>query len=92
MGRFMGPHCPRKCVNTVCSFPVKDRLLQEVITGHTDGPVSGLEVFLGWQEVEAQLADVGLSCRRLSEWLRAATSPGDLDLAGDCTDPLIAAL
>ncbi|XP_034521233.1 ATP-binding cassette sub-family A member 13 isoform X3 [Ailuropoda melanoleuca] len=69
-----------------------DRLLQEVITGHTDGPVSGLEGFLGWQEVEAQLADVGLSCRRLSEWLRAATSPGDLDLAGDCTDPLIAAL
>uniref|UniRef100_A0A452QTV9 ABC transporter domain-containing protein n=1 Tax=Ursus americanus TaxID=9643 RepID=A0A452QTV9_URSAM len=69
-----------------------DRLLQEVITGHTDGPVSGLEGFLGWQEVEAQLADVGLSCRRLSEWLRAATSPGDLDPAGDCTDPLIAAL
>lgn len=66
--------------------------MQEVITGHTDGPVSGLEGFLGWQEVEAQLADVGLSCRRLSEWLRAATSPGDLDPAGDCTDPLIAAL
>ncbi|XP_032730825.1 ATP-binding cassette sub-family A member 13 [Lontra canadensis] len=43
-------------------------------------------------EVEAQLEDVGLSCRRLSRWLAAAASPGDRDLAGDCKDQLAAAL
>uniref|UniRef100_A0A8C7BTF0 ABC transporter domain-containing protein n=1 Tax=Neovison vison TaxID=452646 RepID=A0A8C7BTF0_NEOVI len=54
-----------------------DRLLQEVVTGRTDVPDSGSEGLLGWQEVEAQLEDVGLSCRRLSQRLAAAASPGD---------------
>uniref|UniRef100_M3Z391 ATP binding cassette subfamily A member 13 n=1 Tax=Mustela putorius furo TaxID=9669 RepID=M3Z391_MUSPF len=69
-----------------------DRLLQEVVTGRTDVADSGFEGLLGWQEVEAQLEDVGLSCRRLSQRLAAAASPGDRDLAGDCKDQLAAAV
>ncbi|KAF0873265.1 ABCAD protein, partial [Crocuta crocuta] len=68
-----------------------DRLLQELITGLPDTPVSEPGGVGGWQEVETQLADVGLSCTRLFELLGAAGSPGNRDLAGDCKDQLLAA-
>ncbi|XP_038309867.1 ATP-binding cassette sub-family A member 13 [Canis lupus familiaris] len=67
-------------------------LLQEVITGRTDMPVSVPGGLLGWPEVEAQLAAVDLSCRRLLRLLGTAASPGDGDLAADCRDPLLAAV
>uniref|UniRef100_A0A8C0MP50 ABC transporter domain-containing protein n=1 Tax=Canis lupus familiaris TaxID=9615 RepID=A0A8C0MP50_CANLF len=65
------------------SSPVKGHLLQEVITGRTDMPVSVPGGLLGWPEVEAQLAAVDLSCRRLLRLLGTAASPGDGDLAAD---------
>ncbi|XP_045350209.1 ATP-binding cassette sub-family A member 13 [Leopardus geoffroyi] len=68
-----------------------DRLLRELIAGLTDTPVSVPGGFLGWQEVETQLADMGLSCTRLFRVLGAAGSPGNSDLAGDCEDQLLAA-
>uniref|UniRef100_A0A8C0MV26 ABC transporter domain-containing protein n=1 Tax=Canis lupus familiaris TaxID=9615 RepID=A0A8C0MV26_CANLF len=74
------------------SSPVKGHLLQEVITGRTDMPVSVPGGLLGWPEVEAQLAAVDLSCRRLLRLLGTAASPGDGDLAADCRDPLLAAV
>ncbi|XP_077916041.1 ATP-binding cassette sub-family A member 13 [Halichoerus grypus] len=95
---FRGLTCPHDSNKTsilnklLRSAEDADRLLQEVVTGRTDVPVSGPEGFLGWQEVAVQLVDVGLSCRRLCRWPGAATSPGDRDLAGDCEDQLAAAL
>ncbi|XP_025778776.1 ATP-binding cassette sub-family A member 13 [Puma concolor] len=68
-----------------------DRLLRELIAGLTDTPVSVPGGFLGWQEVETQLADMGLSCTRLFRVLGAAGSPGNNDFAGDCEDQLLAA-
>ena len=78
-------------VSQTFSFPVKDRLLRELITGLTDTPDSVPGGFLGWQEVETQLADMGLSCTRLFRVLGAAGSPGNSDLAGDCEDQLLTA-
>ncbi|CAD7687011.1 unnamed protein product [Nyctereutes procyonoides] len=67
-------------------------LLQEVITGRTDTPVSVPGGLLGWPEVEAQLAAAALSCRRLLRLLGPAASPGDSDLAADCRDRLLSAV
>uniref|UniRef100_A0A673SY29 ATP binding cassette subfamily A member 13 n=1 Tax=Suricata suricatta TaxID=37032 RepID=A0A673SY29_SURSU len=68
-----------------------DRHLQELITGLPDTLVSEPGGIGGWQEVEMQLADVGLSCARLFGLLGTPGCPGNCDLANDCNDQLLVA-
>uniref|UniRef100_A0A667GF24 ABC transporter domain-containing protein n=1 Tax=Lynx canadensis TaxID=61383 RepID=A0A667GF24_LYNCA len=90
-----GLTCPQDSFN---KSSVLNKLLRsaedavsKLIAGLTDMPDSVPGGFLGWQEVETQLADMGLSCTRLFQVLGAAGSPGNSDLAGDCEDQLLAA-
>ncbi|XP_058390822.1 ATP-binding cassette sub-family A member 13 [Diceros bicornis minor] len=75
--------------NLLGSVKEADHLLQEVITGHTNMPVSIPEGYLGWQELETQLLAVSLSCTRLFGLLGADVSPGNSDFPCDCKDQLV---
>ncbi|XP_001496596.3 ATP-binding cassette sub-family A member 13 [Equus caballus] len=65
-----------------------DHLLQEVVTGHTNMPVSVPEGYLGWRELETQLSEVDISCTRLFRLLGADVSPGKSGFSGDCKHQL----
>ncbi|XP_004676587.1 PREDICTED: ATP-binding cassette sub-family A member 13 [Condylura cristata] len=67
-----------------------DHLLQEVISGHANMPVSISEEYLGWEELEKQLLEVSLSCYQLFQLLGADVSPGNSIFPNDCKDQLIA--
>ncbi|XP_048642550.1 ATP-binding cassette sub-family A member 13 [Marmota marmota marmota] len=69
-----------------------DHILQEVITGHTDMPVSVPEEYLGWQELETQLSEVSLSCSQLFQLKGAVASPGTHVSSGGCEHQLVSTL
>uniref|UniRef100_G3TCM3 ABC transporter domain-containing protein n=1 Tax=Loxodonta africana TaxID=9785 RepID=G3TCM3_LOXAF len=73
----------------ISSVEDADRILQEVIIGHTDMPVSMTEDFLGWPEVQAQFSGVSLSCTRVFQPLGADALPGSEVYSADCKDQLI---
>ncbi|KAM9650814.1 LOW QUALITY PROTEIN: ATP-binding cassette sub-family A member 13 [Trichechus inunguis] len=92
---FMGLLCQQNSSNLtnilnklISSVEDIDRILQEVITGHTDMPVSMTEEFLGWPEVQAQLSEVSLSCTRVFQLLGAHAVSGN-EVRADCKDQLI---
>ncbi|XP_037693121.1 ATP-binding cassette sub-family A member 13 [Choloepus didactylus] len=66
-----------------------DHLLQGVIAGHTNMPVSLPEEYLDWQELEAQLLETSISCARVFRLPGADTSPEKAESSGGCKDQLI---
>lgn len=71
------------CFTSSLSLPVKNRLLQEVVTGHTNTTVLEPEDSLGWQDLDTQLLAASLPCSRLLRLLGAEVSQGD------CKDQLM---
>ncbi|KAG8510527.1 ATP-binding cassette sub-family A member 13, partial [Galemys pyrenaicus] len=66
-----------------------DHLLQEVISGHANMPVSISEEYLGWEDLEKQLLEVSLSCSQLFQLLGTVVSPGNSIFSSDCRDQLV---
>ncbi|XP_008589199.1 PREDICTED: ATP-binding cassette sub-family A member 13, partial [Galeopterus variegatus] len=66
-----------------------DHILQAVIAGHTNMPVSVPGGYLGWQELEMQLSEASLSCTRLFRLPGAEGSPGNGNFSGVCEHQLV---
>ncbi|XP_076402078.1 ATP-binding cassette sub-family A member 13 isoform X1 [Peromyscus maniculatus bairdii] len=63
--------------------------LQEVIAGHTDGPVSEHDGHLGWQDLGTQLSEVNFTCSRIFKLPGAAASPESGITRGGCEYQLV---
>ncbi|XP_057628469.1 ATP-binding cassette sub-family A member 13 [Chionomys nivalis] len=63
--------------------------LQDVIAGHTDGPISEPDRHLDWKDLGAQLSEVSLTCSQVFKPPGAAASPENGISPGGCEYQLV---
>lgn len=74
-------HCP--------SLSFEGRRLQDVIAGHTDGPISEPDRHSDWKALGTQLSDVSLTCSQVFKLPGAAASPENGISPGGCEYQLV---